>query len=87
LVTFAVGVGSGGVTTPIILTFFNFSFNKSVGLEKAITFSGSFIRYLIDVCKKSPIKGESYKPLIHYEISMLFTPIILSGSIIGVVFN
>jgi len=83
----AAGVGGGGVSTPLILFFLKFTFSDSVALSKTAIFFGAFARYCMDVFKRSPVKGDAHKPLIHYEIVMLFEPVMLSGTVVGVIIN
>lgn len=83
----AAGVGGGGISTPLILFFFSFTFTESVALSKTAIFFGAFTRFLLDLFRKSPLKGEKDKPIIHYEIAMLFEPILLAGTVVGVIIN
>lgn len=80
------GVGGGGVTTPLILFFFGFNFDHSVAISKWAIFAGCFMKFIIDIFQKSPIKGED-KQLIHFEMAMLFQPILIAGGVVGVSVN
>jgi len=60
------GIGGGGVTVPINLIFFNFPFTNAVALSKICIFSGSIVKFGMEVVRKSPLKGEEEKPLIDY---------------------
>jgi len=61
----AAGVGGGGLSTPCMLFFFKFPFTQAVALSKSTIFCGAFTRFMLEVCRRSPIKGETHKPLIH----------------------
>jgi len=87
MLTIAAGVGGGSISTALFLFFFGFQFTEAVALSKATVFIGEATRFVLEMCRRSPIKGEAHKPLIHYEIAMLFLPTMLAGTVVGVVVN
>jgi len=58
------GIGGGGITVPVNLIFLNFPFSNAVALSKISIFAGAFIRYMIEICQKCPLKGKEHFPLI-----------------------
>lgn len=66
--------------------FFGFHFNHTVAIGKWAIFAGCFTKFCLDIFQKSPIKGED-KQLIHYEMAMLFQPILIAGGVVGVSVN
>lgn len=81
------GIGGGGVTVPVNLVLLNFTFSKAVALSKISILAGACIRFFMEICKKNPLSGKEHFPLIDYEIAMIFEPVLLTGSVMGVLLN
>lgn len=79
------GIGGGGIIVPINVIFFGLSFTHAVALSKIGIFAGSLIRWISELCQRSP--KDKDVPLIDYQTAMLYEPAILAGTVVGVLFN
>lgn len=79
------GVGGGVMLTPIFIFVFGYTFQESIPLSKATIFAGAIANLFIVVGKPHPkIKGEY---LLDYGLSAISLPIVLPGTVTGVILN
>jgi len=75
------GLGAGSIMTPIVLVGFNYDAGKSTMIMQALILGGSFGAFLNTFWRTNPKTG---KPVIDYDVSMMITPLVLLGVVIGV---
>jgi len=78
------GLGGGSVLTPLLLTFYQYTANKSITLGYVLIFGGSLGNFL-NIAFQRDIK--TGKPLIIYDLALIMVPLMLLGSSIGVLLN
>ena len=76
------GIGGGEIIVPVYIFLFDWTVGDSIPLSKATIFAGAFINYLMIINLKSPLKKDQF--LINYEISSFIIPLVLAGTMMGV---
>lgn len=80
--TNAGGIGGGAVIVPVYLFTMEYSIGDSVPLAKATIFGGAIVTLFANFSKRHPTN--SFLPLNDYKIASFIVPLMLSGSLIGV---
>ena len=75
------GIGGGGLVIPFCMTFFGFSTKSAIALSGFTIFSCSVVRFIFFLNHKHPEKDAV---LIDYDLASIMLPIIMMGSMIGV---
>lgn len=78
------GVGGGGLFVPILLLVGKFTPHLATMLSSIIVFGASVSNVAIAVFQKHP---DADRPMIDYDVSLLMTPVVLAGGLVGVLFN
>ena len=76
--------GAGVFVFPLLILVLNFSVQKAAPLSVAMAFFVLVVRTILVLPDKSPYRN---KPIINYNIALVFTPPILIGSIFGSMIN
>ena len=79
------GIGGGVMFTPVFIFFFGYTFQASIPLAKATIFAGALANLFIIIRKRHPKKPE--EPLVDYGLSSVVIPIVLPGTVTGVILN
>jgi uncharacterized membrane protein YfcA len=77
------GIGGSGIIVPLLQIVGHFPVSVAVTISKAMVFGMSLSNSIILFQKKIP---NTNVPMINYDLAMLFTPSILLGTILGVLF-
>ena len=78
------GVGGGGVVIPFLMTLFNFTTKSAIAISGFAIFISSLARYLFQLSDKHPEKDAV---LIDYGLATIMLPIVIMGSMVGVLAN
>jgi len=78
------GMGGGSVLTPLLLTLYGYTANKSITLVYVLIFGGSLGNYLNVAFQRDIQTG---KPLVIYDLALIMAPLMMLGSNIGVLLN
>lgn len=80
------GVGGGAVYVPISMLFYHMKIIEAAPLSVTIIVGNMMLRYIFYLIKKIK-RSNSHKPVIDYDLSIIFCPTIFIGSLFGVLFN
>eukprot|EP00939_MAST-03C_sp_MAST-3C-sp1_P000644 g644.t1 len=78
------GAGGGGIFVPLLILLVQFTPHGAIPLSKAMIFGGALTFVSITFRRKHP---EANKPLIDYDIALMFEPMVLCGTTVGVLLN
>eukprot|EP00347_Sterkiella_histriomuscorum_P013136 403365874 len=78
------GIGGGGVVIPFCMTFFSFETKNAIALSGLTILSCSITRYIVSINERHP---ERNSVVIDYNLAAIMLPIVLVGSMIGVLVN
>lgn len=78
------GITGGIFYLPIFTIIFSFTISEAIPLSITNVMGVLLFRYLLSIRDRHPRRD---KPLIHYEISIIFCPAITVGTIFGVLVN
>jgi uncharacterized membrane protein YfcA len=78
------GIGGGGLTIPLLITFWGFNTKESIALSGFMQFVGSIVRYFYSVNTRHPEKQATH---IDYGIVIVMLPLVVLGSFLGVLVN
>lgn len=78
------GIGGGGLTIPLLMTFWGFNTKESIALSSSMQFVGSVVRYFYSFKTKHPEKDSTH---IDYGIVIVMLPLVILGSFLGVLLN
>jgi len=78
------GIGGGGLTVPLLMTFWGFNTKESIAISGSMQFVGSVVRYFYSFNSKHPEKDSTH---IDYGIVIVMLPLVILGSFIGVIIN
>ena len=78
------GIGGGGIVIPFCMTFFGFSTKGAIALSGFTIFTCSVARFLFNINEKHPEKDAVQ---IDYGLATIMLPIVMMGSMIGVLAN
>lgn len=76
------GIGGGEIIVPVYIFLFSQTVSDSIPLSKATIFAGAFINFLMIFRYRNPVIKN--KLLIDYKISSFIIPLVLAGTMIGV---
>lgn len=77
------GIGGGAIIVPVYIFLFDYMTAESIPLSKATIFAGAVMNILMIVQKKHPHNPS--EPLINYEMTSCMLPLLLCGTMIGVI--
>jgi len=78
------GVGGGGLIIPFLMTFWGFTTKESIAISNMTIAVGAIIRFFMSLKQKHPDKPATN---IDYGIVIVMMPLVLTGTIIGVLVN
>jgi len=78
------GTGGGGILTPMYIILGGFTTHSAIPLSKATIFGGAVINNIINIPRRHPFAN---RPLIAYDLVFIMGPAVLTGAVIGVLFN
>lgn len=84
IITTVGGIGGGAFYLPIMMVFFGFTLKESIPISITCVMGVLLGRYLMTIKEKHPRRD---KPLINYEVCLIFSPSITVGSVFGVLVN
>lgn len=84
IITTVAGVGGGIFFFPIFMGVSNFAPIQAVANSLTIVMFLMIIRYFMSYKERHPLKD---RPLINYDVSLIFCPSSIVGTIFGVLFN
>lgn len=84
IITTVGGIGGGAFYLPIMMVFFGFPLKETIPLSITCVMGVLLARYLMTIKEKHPRRD---KPLINYEVCLIFSPSITVGSVFGVLLN
>jgi len=79
------GLGGGGVFVPIYILILNYPPKFAAALSQATIFGGSIVNLIMNLKKHHPIRY--HRPLTDFSTLLIFEPMLLVGTILGVLFN
>ena len=77
------GIGGGAIIVPVYIFMFDYMTAESIPLSKATILAGAVVNILMIVRKRHPHNPE--ESLINYEMTSCMLPLLLSGTMIGVI--
>lgn len=78
------GIGGGGLTVPLLMTFWGFTTKESIAISSFMQFIGSLVRFFYSINSVHPEKPTTH---IDYGIVIVMLPLVILGSFIGVLIN
>jgi hypothetical protein len=78
------GAGGGGIFVPMLILVMGFNAHEAIPLSKAMIFGGALAFLALSVGKRHP---SARRPLIAYDIALMFEPMVLCGTTAGVLLN
>lgn len=78
------GAGGGGIFVPLLILLVQFTPHGAIPLSKAMIFGGALTFVSITFRRRHP---EANMPLIDYNIAVMFEPMVLCGTTVGVLLN
>jgi len=84
IITTVGGIGGGAFYLPTFMVFFGFTLRESIPLSITCVMGVLFVRFLLTIKEKHPRRD---KPLINYEVCLIFSPSITVGTVFGVLLN
>ena len=78
------GVGGGGLIIPFLMTFWGFTTKESIAISNMTIAVGAIIRFFMSLKQQHPDKPATN---IDYGIVIVMMPLVLTGTIIGVLVN
>jgi len=78
------GIGGGGIIVPLLIVFYKLDTKAAISVSGCTILSGSICRYFITLNERHPHKDAT---CIEYGLSNVMLPIVLIGSLSGVIFN
>eukprot|EP00499_Haloplacidia_sp_CaronLabIsolate_P008909 CAMPEP_0196783922 /NCGR_PEP_ID=MMETSP1104-20130614/15426_1 /TAXON_ID=33652 /ORGANISM="Cafeteria sp., Strain Caron Lab Isolate" /LENGTH=217 /DNA_ID=CAMNT_0042154191 /DNA_START=68 /DNA_END=718 /DNA_ORIENTATION=- len=79
------GVGGGGLFVPIFILVIGLTAYEAVPLSQAMIFGGGLVNYIMNYQAHHPTVPS--RPLINYEAAIMLEPLMLAGTVIGVLAN
>merc|ERR1719189_1182783 len=79
------GLGGGGVFVPIYILILGYPPKFAAALSQATIFGGSIVNLLMNLKKFHPER--THRPLTDFSTLLIFEPMLLVGTIIGVLLN
>ena len=78
------GIGGGGIIVPLLIVFYKLETKEAISISGCTILSGSICRYIITINHRHPHKDAT---CIEYGLSNVMLPMVLIGSLTGVIFN
>jgi uncharacterized membrane protein YfcA len=78
------GIGGGGLTIPLLMSFWGFNTKESIAISGFQAFVGAVVRYFYSFNSRHPEKDSTH---IDYGIVIVMLPLVILGSFIGVIVN
>lgn len=78
------GVGGGGVVIPFCMTFFTFATKNAIAMSGFTILACSIVRYVYSINEHHPEKDAV---IIDYGLATIMLPVVMMGSMIGVLLN
>merc|ERR550525_2234034 len=79
------GLGGGGVFVPIYILIISLSTKKAAALSQATILGGSFVNLWANWTQTHPER--KHRPIIDFPTLLVFEPMLLVGSTLGVMLN
>merc|ERR1719333_1785893 len=79
------GLGGGGVFVPIFILILQYPPKYAAALSQATIFGGSIVNLIMNLKKYHPTR--QHRPLTDFSTLLIFEPMLLVGTIIGVLLN
>lgn len=79
------GLGGGGIFVPVFILIMGMSAQQAIPLSQAVIFFGSIVNLYVNYPLKHPKFSD--RPLIDFNSLVVMEPMLLAGTIIGVIFN
>ena len=79
------GIGGGALIIPVYMFLFNYTVGHSVPLSKATILAGAIINIIMSLNKRHP--ENKNRLLIDFRVSSFIVPLILAGTMTGVLFT
>lgn len=79
------GLGGGGIFIPVYILILGMSTASAAALSQATIFGGSIVNLIMNFREQHPMRG--HRPLPDLYTILIFEPMLLGGTIIGVIFN
>eukprot|EP01084_Bolivina_argentea_P277094 472952_1 len=79
------GLGGGGIFVPIYILILGYPPKFAAALSQATIFGGSIVNLIMNLKKFHPTR--THRPLTDFPTLLIFEPMLLVGTIIGVLFN
>ena len=76
------GLGGGGVFVPIYILILNYPPKFAAALSQATIFGGSIVNLIMNMRKHHPTR--EHRPLTDYSTLLIFEPMLLVGTIVGI---
>lgn len=84
IITTIAGIGGGVIFLPILMIMFGFDTQEAAPISITMVFCVLLVRNLLSFSQRHPLRD---KPIINYDIALIFSPANIIGNIFGVVIN
>jgi len=78
------GIGGGGLYVPLLIIVIGFKTKEAVAVSQGCIVGAAIAHFIINVPKKHPVKNI---PVIDYAALLVLEPMLLTGSLLGVMLN
>ena len=79
------GLGGGGIFVPVFILVINLGTTSAAALSQATIFGGSIVNLVMNFNEHHPLR--QHRPLPDLATILIFEPMLLGGTIIGVILN
>lgn len=80
----ATGIGGGGIFVPVLILIMGFTITEAIPLSKALILGGAIAALIVNWSRIHPYSNIS---LINFPVVSLLHPMLMLGTIIGVILN
>eukprot|EP01084_Bolivina_argentea_P168979 292950_1 len=79
------GLGGGGIFVPVYILILQLTTTGAAALSQATIFGGAVVNLIMNLQQNNPER--LHRPLIYFSIILIFEPLLLVGTTIGVILN
>ena len=81
------GVGGGLLFIPVLILLYNYTTTQAVALSNGIVLFNCLSRVITAIIEKNPDPEFRYTPIINFNLTIIFGPMLCFGNHLGVIFS
>jgi len=79
------GIGGGGILVPLFILLDGYDEHHAIPLSKVVIFGAALTDFYLYKDMRHPVQG--WRSLISYDLAAIMEPLILGGTVVGVILN